>query len=127
MESSVANMDIRMLAKENRVALWEVGEWLGLSESKLTRMMRHEMDSATKERIKSAIEGICRGEPPTYEYRAKFRGQGISYDDEVQDLMRWFTREQLITILRDAKAKVYLTRILDDVRNGEQEDGDQMD
>lgn len=53
-----ANGDIRRRAKESRVALWEVAERYGTSETSFCRMLRHELPAAEKQRILDVIEEL---------------------------------------------------------------------
>lgn len=58
----MANYEIREAAKKKRVALWEVADAIGCSESTFTRTLRHELDPEEKERILSIISKLSNRE-----------------------------------------------------------------
>lgn len=58
----MANLDIRQAAKRKRIAQWEIAEALGISESKLTRTLRHELEPKEAERILAIIEELSKKE-----------------------------------------------------------------
>lgn len=60
-----ANMDIRLAAKSANVPLWRVGEALGKPDYSFSRMLRHELDEATKEKILSFLRREAKHENET--------------------------------------------------------------
>lgn len=50
------NQDIRTAARQARVPLWKIADALSVSESTLTRMMRHELPKDKHDQIMSIIE-----------------------------------------------------------------------
>lgn len=54
-----ANIRVRDKARENRVALWQVAEEYGLSESKFSIMLRHELSEDTQNELISIIDRIA--------------------------------------------------------------------
>ena len=58
----MANLDIRQAAKKKRIAQWEIAEAMGISESKLTRTLRHELEPEETERILAIIEQLSKKE-----------------------------------------------------------------
>lgn len=54
----MANEDVRLLAKGAGVALWEIADYIGVSEATVTRILRKSLDSAKKKKIIEAIEEI---------------------------------------------------------------------
>ena len=52
------NNDIRAEAAKANVKLWQVAEELDIWESKLSRILRHELPSEQKDRIKAIIAKI---------------------------------------------------------------------
>ena len=55
-----ANMDIRQMAKSRSVRLWEIANYLGVSESTVTRCMRTEMNGVEKTKYENAINEISK-------------------------------------------------------------------
>ena len=56
-----ANVKVRACALENGVYLWQVAKALGISEYKLSRMLRVELDADAKEKLCEIIEDIAGG------------------------------------------------------------------
>lgn len=54
------NMDIRAMAKECGVCLWEVAEWFGISEQTFIRKLRRELPNDDKLKVYDAIAKIER-------------------------------------------------------------------
>ena len=54
----LCNIDIRTAAKQNGVRLWEVADWLNVSEPTITRKLRRELPADEKQRIISLIDEI---------------------------------------------------------------------
>lgn len=52
------NKDIRLKARGAGVTLWQIADYLGISEPTLTRMMRHQLDREQKQKICNAIRAI---------------------------------------------------------------------
>lgn len=57
----MANNDIRTLAKESGVKMWQLADSLGVSEATVTRMLRKELPEAKKTLIFQTIEQIKKG------------------------------------------------------------------
>ena len=56
------NLDIRSKAKQEGIRLWEIGDNLGMSDANFSRLLRKELDEATKERIFSSIQELKKAE-----------------------------------------------------------------
>lgn len=56
-----ANNEIRTLAAENNIYIWQIADKLGVHENTLLRWMRKELPKETKDKILNAINEI-RGE-----------------------------------------------------------------
>ena len=54
----MANQDIRMLLKSNRIYLWEVAQLYGCTESTLSKKLRNELPQQEKEKIIKIIEQL---------------------------------------------------------------------
>lgn len=52
------NKDIRNEAKESGVKLWQIAEKLGLQDSSLSRMLRHELSEEKKSEIRQIISEL---------------------------------------------------------------------
>ncbi len=52
------NDDIKSYAKAKKVKLWQVAEALGITDSQLSRMMRHELEPDLKRRIMKHVDKI---------------------------------------------------------------------
>lgn len=50
-----ANYDIRSECHKYNIKLWELAEWIGVSESTMTRKLRQELPSEQKDHILSMI------------------------------------------------------------------------
>lgn len=55
----LANSDIRSRAKTKGVRLWEIAEFLKVSDPTMTRMLRRELPNEEKQRFLSIIEEIA--------------------------------------------------------------------
>ena len=55
----LANSDIRSTAKTKGVRLWEIAEFLKVSDPTMTRMLRRELPNEEKQRFLSIIEEIA--------------------------------------------------------------------
>ena len=53
------NEDIKAYARLHTVKLWQVAEALGITDSALSRKMRHELEPETKRRIMKLVEKIA--------------------------------------------------------------------
>lgn len=53
------NMEIRKLAMENGVRLWEVAEMMGIAEGTLSRKLRKRLPKEEKSTIVGIIKGIA--------------------------------------------------------------------
>lgn len=56
------NLDIRSKAKQEGIRLWEIGNSLGMSDANFSRLLRKELDEATKERIFTSIQELKKAE-----------------------------------------------------------------
>lgn len=56
----MSNQDIRQYAKKAGVRLWEVAEFLGISDPTMTRKLRHELNDSEKSRIMSIIDELAK-------------------------------------------------------------------
>ena len=54
-----ANMDIRKLALDKGVRLWEVADKMGIAEGSLSRKLRKELPKMEKDLIRGIIKGIA--------------------------------------------------------------------
>lgn len=52
------NIDVRAKAKEKGVCLWQIAEFLKISEATITRKLRKELSDEEKERIFEIIEEL---------------------------------------------------------------------
>ena len=55
----LANNDIRLTAKGNNVALWQIAEVLKISEPTMTRKMRKELPQQEKDKILGIIKELA--------------------------------------------------------------------
>ena len=55
----LANSDIRSTAKTKGVRLWEIAEFLNVSDPTMTRMLRRELPNEEKQRFFSIIDEIA--------------------------------------------------------------------
>lgn len=55
----MANEDIRLFAKEKGVFLWEIANYLGVSEPTMTRKMRGELPESEKEKLRKVIKYVA--------------------------------------------------------------------
>ena len=58
----MSKQDIRQYAKKAGVRLWEVAEFLGISDPTMTRKLRHELNDSEKSRIMSIIDELAKKE-----------------------------------------------------------------
>lgn len=54
----MTNQVIRTALAENRFYLWELAEWLGISDSAMSRMLRKEVPGEVQEKILNVIECV---------------------------------------------------------------------
>ena len=65
-----ANFEIRSECRKRRVKLWELAEWIGVSESTMTRKLRQELPGEQKDHILSMI---CKLAEHKAEQEAEYR------------------------------------------------------
>lgn len=58
----MANQDIRQYAKKAGVRLWEVAEFLGISDPTMTRKLRHELSETEKAKLFEIIDKLAKKE-----------------------------------------------------------------
>lgn len=58
----MANQDIRQYAKKAGVRLWEVAEFLGISDPTMTRKLRHELPETEKTKLFEIIDKLAKKE-----------------------------------------------------------------
>lgn len=58
----MANQDIRQYAKKAGVRLWEVAEFLGISDPTMTRKLRHELPETEKTKLFEIIDKLTKKE-----------------------------------------------------------------
>ena len=58
-EKMLANTDVRTTAKEKGVRLWEVAEYLKISEPTMTRKLRRELPDSEKQEIFKIIDELA--------------------------------------------------------------------
>lgn len=54
----MANVDIRTLAKQSNVKLWQIADKLGLTDIMFSKKLRKELSKEEKEQIKSIIKEL---------------------------------------------------------------------
>ena len=54
------NREIRMIARENAVFLWEIAERLGITDASFSRKLRHELPEDEKQKIFKIINDIAK-------------------------------------------------------------------
>ncbi|MGI6152973.1 MAG: hypothetical protein ACOYJB_03945 [Christensenellaceae bacterium] len=54
------NFELRKLAHECGVKLWEIADYLGISEPTMTRLLRHELPEQKRQELIAAIDQIRR-------------------------------------------------------------------
>lgn len=59
MKKMLANNDIRQAAKERGVCLWEIAEYIKVSDPTMTRKLRRELPAAEKQKFLSIIDDIA--------------------------------------------------------------------
>ncbi len=55
-----ANKELRAFAKEHGIMLWEVADFIGISEPTMTRKLRKQLESGEEQRLCRVIEHIAR-------------------------------------------------------------------
>ena len=55
-----ANMEIRTMAKESGVKLWEVAEAIGITDGMLSRKLRRELPQVERRKILSIVADIAK-------------------------------------------------------------------
>ena len=55
------NEDIKAYAKAKKVKLWQIAEAIGITDSQLSRMMRHELETELKHRMMKHVDMIADG------------------------------------------------------------------
>lgn len=58
----MVNQDIRQYAKKAGVRLWEVAEFLGISDPTMTRKLRHELPETEKTKLFEIIDKLTKKE-----------------------------------------------------------------
>lgn len=58
----MVNQDIRQYAKRAGVRLWEVAEFLGISDPTMTRKLRHELSETEKTKLFEIIDKLAKKE-----------------------------------------------------------------
>lgn len=58
----MVNQDIRQYAKKAGVRLWEVAEFLGISDPTMTRKLRHELPETEKTKLFEIIDKLAKKE-----------------------------------------------------------------
>lgn len=61
----MSNLDVRTIAKENGVRLWEIADKLGISEPTITRKLRRELPADEKKKILAVIDEIAAAKKKT--------------------------------------------------------------
>lgn len=56
----MSNQDIRQYAKKAGVRLWEVSEYLGISDPTMTRKLRHELPEDEKHYMFAIIDELAK-------------------------------------------------------------------
>ena len=54
-----ANYDIRSECHKYNIKLWELAEWIGVSESTMTRKLRQELPSEQRDHILNMIRNLA--------------------------------------------------------------------
>lgn len=54
----MCNADLKEKMKNRGVRQWQIAEYIGISESVLSRYMRHELSSDLRDRVLNAIETL---------------------------------------------------------------------
>lgn len=55
----MANSDVRQETKHHNVRMWQLADYLGVSEATVTRLLRHELPEEDKTRLLMAINAIA--------------------------------------------------------------------
>lgn len=58
----MSNQDIRQYAKKAGIRLWEVAEFLGISDPTMTRKLRHELPETEKTKLFEIIDKLTKKE-----------------------------------------------------------------
>lgn len=53
------NLDIRKVAEQSNVKLWQIADYLGKTDGNFSRMLRKELKEAEKQKIFSIIEELA--------------------------------------------------------------------
>lgn len=61
LDKKLANLDIREYAKNKNVNIYQVAEYLKISDSTMTRKLRSELDQKEKAEIKKIINKLAKG------------------------------------------------------------------
>ncbi|MBQ0037296.1 MAG: hypothetical protein KBS74_01340 [Clostridiales bacterium] len=56
----MANQDIRFMAADSGVKLWQVADALGIADCSLSRKLRHELGAEEKRKIKEIIQKLAK-------------------------------------------------------------------
>ena len=59
-EAQMCNQDIKALANQNHVRLWQVAEKLQIADTTFSRWLRTELPNEKKQQIKSIIEELSK-------------------------------------------------------------------
>lgn len=52
------NMDVKEYAKEKKVKLWQVADVLGITDSKLSRILRYPLDDVMRRNVMAVVDKI---------------------------------------------------------------------
>lgn len=55
------NLDIRLQAKSHGLYLWQIAQYLGISEVTLCRWLRFDLTAERRSRIEDAISNLSKG------------------------------------------------------------------
>lgn len=56
----IANADIRKVAKDNGIKLWQIAKKLGISDGNFSRKLRDELSEGEKDRILTIIAELAK-------------------------------------------------------------------
>jgi len=73
MQPRLANMELRQTIKKYCVRMWEMAEVWGISDSKLTRALRHEFTNEQRESAVKAINAVLDARKKAAEEKLKDR------------------------------------------------------
>lgn len=54
------NQILRAAAKENGIRLWEIADFIGITDGMFSRRLRHELPASEREKLLDAIKEIAR-------------------------------------------------------------------